>query len=36
MEMKAKALASLDVSQLPQTPRRNTAQPPLMAFLKGL
>jgi len=36
MEMKAKALASLDVSRLPQTPRRNTAQPSLMAFLKGL
>jgi integrase/recombinase XerD len=36
MEMKAKALASLDVSSLPQAQRRNAAQPSLMTFLKGL
>jgi integrase/recombinase XerD len=36
MEMKAKALASLDVSNLPQLQRRKAAQPSLMAFLKGL
>jgi integrase/recombinase XerD len=36
MEMKAKALASLDVSALPQARRRTAAQPSLMAFLKGL
>jgi integrase/recombinase XerD len=36
MEMKAKALASLDISTLPQAQRRATVQPSLMAFLKGL
>jgi site-specific recombinase XerD len=36
LEMKAKALASLDISSLPQVPRREAALPSLMAFLKGL
>jgi integrase/recombinase XerD len=36
MEMKAKAPASLDVSNLPQPQCRTAAQPSLMAFLKGL
>lgn len=36
MEMKAKALASVDVSGLPQTPPRLSALPSLMTFLKGL
>jgi site-specific recombinase XerD len=36
MEMKAKAPASLDVSNLPQPRYRTAAQPSLMAFLKGL
>jgi integrase/recombinase XerD len=36
LEMKAKALASLDTSSLPQPPRRSAAYPSLMAFLKGL
>jgi integrase/recombinase XerD len=36
LEMKAKALASLDISNVPQPPRRSAAGPSLMAFLKGL
>lgn len=36
MEMKAKALASVDISGLPQAPRRPSALPSLMTFLKGL
>jgi site-specific recombinase XerD len=36
MEMKAKALASVDISDLPQRPQRGGALPSLMAFLKGL
>ena len=36
LQMKAKALASLDISSLLQVPRREAALPSLMAFLKGL
>ena len=36
MEKKAKALASVDISGLPQAPRRNGALPSLMTFLKRL
>jgi integrase/recombinase XerD len=36
LEMKAKALASVDISGLPEAPRRPAALPSLMAFLKGL
>lgn len=36
MEMKAKALASVDLSGLPRSPRHARALPSLMAFLKGL
>jgi site-specific recombinase XerD len=36
MEMKAKALATLDVSDLHQRPQRGGALPSLMAFLEGL
>ena len=36
MEMKATALASVDIKGLPQTPPRSTQLPSLMAFLKGL
>ena len=36
LEMKAKALASVDISGLPVASRRATALPSLMAFLKGL
>jgi integrase/recombinase XerD len=36
MEMKARALASVDISGLPQTQRRSRALPSLMTFLKGL
>lgn len=36
MEMKAKALASVDISGLPAATRRSAALPSLMAFLKGL
>ncbi|MHB8563116.1 MAG: tyrosine-type recombinase/integrase [Acidiferrobacteraceae bacterium] len=36
LEMKAKALASVDISGLPAVTRRATALPSLMAFLKGL
>jgi site-specific recombinase XerD len=36
MEMKAKALASVDISELPQGRRRTSALPSLMTFLKGL
>jgi site-specific recombinase XerD len=36
MEMKAKALASVDISGLPQAQRRPRALPSLMTFLKGL
>lgn len=36
MEMKAKALASVDISGLPEAPRRPAALPSLLAFLKGL
>jgi len=36
MEMKATALASVDIKGLPQTPPRRTNLPSLMAFLKGL
>jgi hypothetical protein len=36
MEMKAKALASVDISDLHQRPPRSGALPSLMAFLKGL
>ncbi len=36
MEMKAKALASVDISGLPQAPRGPSAMPSLMTFLKGL
>ena len=35
MEMKATALATVDIKGLPQTPR-STQMPSLMAFLKGL
>jgi integrase/recombinase XerD len=35
-EMKATALATLDIKGLPQTPPRRTNLPSLMAFLKGL
>lgn len=36
LEMKAKALASVDISGLPAAPRRATTLPSLMAFLKQL
>lgn len=36
MEMKAKALASVDITGLPATTNRSTALPSLMVFLKGL
>lgn len=36
MEMKAKALASVDISGLLQPPLRNRSLPSLMTFLKGL
>jgi site-specific recombinase XerD len=36
MEMKATALASVDIKGLPQTPPRRTQMPSLMTFLKGL
>ncbi|MHB8456006.1 MAG: tyrosine-type recombinase/integrase [Acidiferrobacterales bacterium] len=36
LEMKAKALASVDISGLPAPSRRATTLPSLMAFLKGL
>jgi site-specific recombinase XerD len=36
MEMKAKALASVDISGLPVEPRRAYASPSLMTFLKAL
>ena len=36
MEMKAKALASVDIKGLLQTPPGRTEMPSLMAFLKGL
>jgi site-specific recombinase XerD len=36
MEMKAKALASVDISGLHHRPQRGSALPSLMAFLKGL
>ena len=36
MEMKAKALASVDISGLPRAQRRPSALPSLMTFLKGL
>jgi site-specific recombinase XerD len=36
LEMKAKALATVDIKGLPQTPPRSTQMPSLMAFLKGL
>jgi integrase/recombinase XerD len=36
MEMKAKALASVDIEGLPQNLPRRTQMPSLMAFLKGL
>ena len=34
--MKAKALASVDISSLHHRPQRGGALPSLMAFLKGL
>jgi hypothetical protein len=36
MEMKATALASVDIKGLPQTPSGRTELPSLMAFLRGL
>jgi len=36
LEMKAKALASVDISGIPATSHRSTALPSLMAFLKQL
>jgi hypothetical protein len=36
MEMKAKALASVDISALPESSRRANATPSLMSFLKAL
>jgi len=36
LEMKAKTLASLDISKLPPRSRRGIALPSLMAFLEGL
>jgi site-specific recombinase XerD len=36
LEMKAKVLASVDISGLPAAPRRATTLPSLMAFLKQL
>jgi site-specific recombinase XerD len=36
MEMKATALASVDIKGLPQNPPRRIQMPSLMAFLKGL
>ena len=36
MEMKAKALASVDISDLHHRPQRGSALPSLMAFLKAL
>jgi integrase/recombinase XerD len=36
LEMKAKALASVDISDQDQPPQRETSLPSLMAFLKGL
>jgi hypothetical protein len=36
MEMKATALASVDIKGLPETGSRRTNLPSLMAFLKGL
>ena len=36
MEMKATALASVDIKGLPGTEPRRTQLPSLMAFLKGL
>jgi hypothetical protein len=36
MEMKATALATIDIEGLPQNPPRRTHMPSLMAFLKGL
>jgi site-specific recombinase XerC len=36
MEMKAKALASVDISGLPVSQRRTTALPSLMIFLRQL
>ena len=36
MEMKARALASVDISGVLQPPRRSRSLPSLMTFLKGL
>jgi site-specific recombinase XerD len=36
LEMKAKALASVDISELSAHPRRASASPSLMTFLKAL
>ena len=36
MEMKAKALASVDVSGLPVSPLHKRSLPSLMTFLRGL
>lgn len=36
LEMKAKALASVDITDLATAPRRARSQPPLMAFLQQL
>ena len=36
LEMKAKALANVDISGLPTHPSRSEPLPSLMAFLKGL
>jgi hypothetical protein len=36
MEMKAKVLASVDISGLPEASRRANATPSLMTFLKAL
>jgi integrase/recombinase XerD len=36
LEMKAKALATLDISNLPQPAHRSATSPSLMTFLKGL
>src|SRR5262249_55147239 len=36
LEMKAKALACLDISNLPQPVGRSATRPSLMTFLKGL
>jgi integrase/recombinase XerD len=36
LEMKAKALASVDITDLPTAPRRSPSQQPLLTFLQRL